>query len=117
VLSSLTFPDSITYRQRIFHDCLAQPEVVREIYALAVEAVSGEKRIWRARFSRYPAMILHREVEVLGMFVGILKRLRRISDKHAGGFRSRRGSSPLSRCSPASWTMPTSKSSKSTFCG
>lgn len=88
VLSGLSLPDTITYRQRILHDCLAQPEVVRQIYALAVEAVSGEKRIWRARFSRYPAMILHREVEVLGMFVGILKRLRRISDKQAGGFRS-----------------------------
>ncbi len=88
VLSSLTAPDGITYRQRILHDCLQQTDVVRQIYDLAAEAVYQEKQIWRATFSRYPAAILRQELEVLELFVGILKRLRRIADQHAGDFQS-----------------------------
>lgn len=64
VLSSLASPDLIIYRQHVLHDCLEQPDVVRRIYDLALEAVNGEKQIWRAMFSQSPAMLLHRAVTV-----------------------------------------------------
>jgi hypothetical protein len=43
VLASLTEPQAITYRQHVLADCLDHPTVVREIYDLAVEAITLEK--------------------------------------------------------------------------
>ena len=81
-------PETITYRQQALRDCLAQPAVIREVYDVAVQAITGEKRIWWGLMSRYPEAILHRSVEVMQLFVAALKRLRRIADAHASGFRS-----------------------------
>ncbi len=39
-------PEAIRYRQRVLADCLAQPEVIREMYAVAVEALEDKRRIW-----------------------------------------------------------------------
>lgn len=87
VLSSLTDPEEIVYRQRILTDCIARPEIVREMYAIAVEAVVREKKIYRPAFA-YPSSILSRSVEVLQMFVPLLKKLREIADEHEAEFRS-----------------------------
>ena len=87
VLSSLTEPEAIVYRQHILADCLEQPSIVREIYDLAVEAIRGEKKIWGG-FLSSPDTILNRSVQVLELFVGLLKRLRTIADEHGGEFRS-----------------------------
>lgn len=86
VLSSLDDLTTIAYRQRILNDCMVQTQVVREIYDLAVEALVGEKEIWR--FGRYPDAVLRRSVKALHLFIGILKRLRRIADERAGDFQS-----------------------------
>ena len=88
VLSSLTDLETILYRQHVFLDCLKNPQIVREIYHLAVEAIEGERKNYWSYWSRYPASILHRGVEVLEMFVGLLKRLRSIADRHAEQFES-----------------------------
>jgi hypothetical protein len=85
VLTSLDEPDAIIYRQRILADCLAQPSVTRAIYALTVEALQAEKQVWRA-FWKSPEAILSRSVEVLGILVGSLKTLRKMSDEHAAKF-------------------------------
>jgi hypothetical protein len=88
VLSSLSDPAAITYRQCVLADCLAQPSVVREIYDVAVVAIEGERRNFFGLFRAGPDSILHRSVQVLEFFVGVLKILRKISDDHAGRFRS-----------------------------
>jgi len=89
VLAHLDEPAAIRYRQHILADCLAQPTVVREIYAIAVEAIEREKRVWGGSFiDEKPESSLHRSVEVLGLFIGLLKRLRRIADEHGAGFGS-----------------------------
>jgi MutS domain V len=88
VLSSLTDPEAIVYRQQVLADCLAQPSVVREIYQLAVEAIEGERRNFFGLWSRSPDSVLYRSVPVLEFFAGLLKRLRAIADEHAGNFRS-----------------------------
>jgi hypothetical protein len=88
VLSSLHDPDAIRYRQDILADCLRQPAVVRDLYKLSVEAIQGEKKIWLGAFSRSPDLLLHRGVEVLQMFVGMLRPLRHIADEHGPQFRS-----------------------------
>ena len=44
VLSSLVDPRAISYRQQVLADCLEHPAVVRELYAIAVDAIVGEKK-------------------------------------------------------------------------
>jgi hypothetical protein len=88
VLSSLASPEEIGYRQRILQDCLAHPAVIRQIYDLAVEAAAGSKKIYRGVMSQSPDSVLRWSLEMLQLFTGILRRLRRIADEHAGGFRS-----------------------------
>jgi hypothetical protein len=87
VLAHLDEPEAIRYRQHILADCLERPAVVREIYAIAVEAIEREKRVWGGSFiNENPGSSLRRSVEVIGLFVGLLKRLRRIADEHGAGF-------------------------------
>jgi hypothetical protein len=88
LLASLTDPDEVVYRQAALEDCLANPEVVRELYELAVEAIGSEKRVYYGFFSRSPGMILHRSVEVLALLLESLRRLRELSEEHAGKFSS-----------------------------
>ena len=87
VLSSLTDPDEIVYRQHVLADCFAQPEVVRGIYNLTIEAIERERKIY-GWFGDTPNSILGRSVQVLELFVGVLKRLRRIAHERGGAFRS-----------------------------
>jgi len=86
VLRSLDEPEAILYRQRILADCLDRPAVVREMYAIAVEAIEREKKVWG--WGRHPEAMLHRSVEVIKNFVDLLKRLRRIAEEHEPEFRS-----------------------------
>jgi DNA mismatch repair ATPase MutS len=79
---------TILYRQNILKDCLKNPAIVKDIYDTAVEAIEGERKTYWGLFSKYPGAILHRAIEVLQMFVGLLKKLRNIADEHAGKFES-----------------------------
>ena len=82
-------PETILYRQNILKDCLDNPDLVREIYDIAKEAMEGEKKHYFGLFaSKYPSSILGRSVDVLQIFVGLLRKLRNIADTRADGFRS-----------------------------
>ena len=43
---AITDPEVITYRQRVLADTVAHPDVIDRIYAIAVEAIAGERNIW-----------------------------------------------------------------------
>ncbi len=86
VLSSLSDPDSILYRQNILKDCLKNSSIVRDIYNLAVESIENRQKQWWA--TRYPSTIMFSAVEALKMFVGQLRKLRTIADAHADKFDS-----------------------------
>lgn len=88
LLAPLADPCQIRYRQAVLADCLAKPDVVGELYALAVEAVAAEKKIWRGLYSNRGEGLLRRSVTVLELLVGTLQQLRAITDRHAGEFRS-----------------------------
>ncbi len=88
VLSGSDSLDTIVYRQNILKDCLKNSAIVTEIYDLAVETITNEKKIHWGFLSKYPSSILRRSVEVLQMFVEMLKKLRRIADEHAAEFES-----------------------------
>jgi DNA mismatch repair ATPase MutS len=88
VLSSLDDLDTILYRQNILKDCLKNASLVREIYDLAVETIANEKKNFWGLLSNYRAAILHRSIDVLQMFAGMLKKLRSIGDENADKFES-----------------------------
>lgn len=88
VLSSMSDPEAILYRQHILADCLDKPEIVRGMYGIAVEAIEREKKFWGWMSIRYPEGTLHHCVGLLKMFVDLLKRLRRTADDHSSSFRS-----------------------------
>lgn len=88
VLSSLIDPDAIVYRQQVLSDCLQHSEIVRKLYELAVEALEGDRKLGGLLFRARPDSILSRSVQVLKLYVDVLKRLRQIADEQAAGFRS-----------------------------
>jgi DNA mismatch repair ATPase MutS len=100
ILSSLTDLDGIRYRQDAYADCAKNVQIVRDMYQIAIDAIEGERKNSWSFFARYPSGILHRAVDVLQMFVGVLKRLRRVADQHADKFNSEAFSTLLSmlRC-------------------
>lgn len=88
VFSSLDSPEAIRYRQEILKDCLKNPAVVRDIYDIPIEATERKHRRWMGIFSRYPSGVLSGAVQMLEMFVILLRKLKRIADEHADDFES-----------------------------
>ncbi len=88
VLQSIGQPDAILYRQRVLADCIEHPDVVRAMYSVAVEAVEREKRNIRWTSPDYPIGTLHRSIDVLKIFLELLKKLRTMAVEQGGGFRS-----------------------------
>ncbi len=88
LLSSLTDAEAIEYRQGVLGDCLEHPGTIRELYDLAVEALTAEKTAGLLWHSDTPERILHRSVQILRLHVDALRRLRQIADDHAASFRS-----------------------------
>ena len=88
LLSSLTDPKAIVYRQEVLKDCLRLPSVVRDIYEIAVESIGVEKKIWWYGSLRSPSSVLYRATEAMNLFIALLRRLRGLADEHGGSFRS-----------------------------
>jgi hypothetical protein len=90
LLASLEEPAAIRYRQRVLADCLAQPGVIREMYAVAVGALQDRRQIWGGYGGSYqnPSSNLSGAVNTLETYVARLRQLRQIADEHAEGFRS-----------------------------
>ena len=88
ILSSLTDPDAVVYRQRVLADCLEHPETVRQLYELAINALENEREVSPLWHRSSPDSIVYRSVRVLTLQVGVLRRLRQIAEQQAGNFRS-----------------------------
>jgi DNA mismatch repair ATPase MutS len=88
LLRTIADADTILYRQHVFQDCSEQEPLVRELYGLTLEAIARERKDYLSFMSRYPSGILSRSVDVLQMFVAMLKKLRALAEQHAGKFRS-----------------------------
>jgi DNA mismatch repair ATPase MutS len=80
--------ETMLYRQAVLNDCLKNPSVVRDMYTLATDAIEAERKAYWGFLRDHPDTILHRSIEVLQMFVGMLKKLRQIADEHAHQFAS-----------------------------
>ena len=62
--SGLASPAEIVYRQHVLADCIAQPGVVRDLYDVAVAAITAEKQVIGWIFRDSPDTILHRSRQV-----------------------------------------------------
>lgn len=80
--------DTILYRQAILKDCLKNPAVVRQLYALTVETIEGKRKHWWGLSSHYPGTILHSSVDLMQMLMGMLRRLRDLTRAHVAEFAS-----------------------------
>jgi DNA mismatch repair ATPase MutS len=88
IFSSLNDVDTIVYRQHVLKDCLKNPSVVRDIYQIPIESIENKQRHWMGFWNRFPSSILHSSIEMMQMFVGLLKKLKNIADEHADNFES-----------------------------
>ncbi len=88
LLYSLEDLETIRYRQAILKDCLKNADLVRELYQIPVQALINKQKHWLGIFSLYPSSILSSAVELLEMFVGLLRKMRRIADESLGKFES-----------------------------
>jgi hypothetical protein len=84
----LATPAEVVYRQHVLADCVAQPDVVRDLYELAVGAIDAERQVWGFLFRASPDTILYRSRQVMELYVGSLRRLADLAAKHAADFRS-----------------------------
>jgi len=80
VLCGLETPADILYRQAILQDCLRYPEVVRALYELPIRAIATKQKRWLGIFSRYPGAILSGALDLLEMYVELLRELRRLAE-------------------------------------
>ena len=88
MLTSLTDAEAIRYRQRVLADCIAEPAVIRAMYAVAVGALQDKRKIWGYFATQLPSSILSAAVRQLEVLISRLRELRAIADSHAGTFRS-----------------------------
>jgi hypothetical protein len=86
LITSLDDPGDIRYRQEILRDCLREPDVVRELYRVAVGALEAERGVYR--YFRSADGILHSSGQLLEVLMGFLRRLRDVADPAAGRFSS-----------------------------
>ncbi len=94
VLANVADIATITHRQEILRDCLAHPDVVRQIYQIPLEFLERKRKQWLWISLRHSSAstILSGSRHLLEASVDLLRRLRRIADEHierfaAPGFR------------------------------
>ena len=89
VMSFLVDLEAILYRQDVLKDCLKNTTVARDIYNIAVEAITEERKIW-GWYDRgdSPDRVTSRAVNALRLLAGKLKELREVADRHSGSFES-----------------------------
>jgi hypothetical protein len=90
LLASLHAPEVIRYRQQVLADCLANPEVIRDMYAVAAGALQDKRSLWGGYGGTYQnaSSNLSGAVSYLEAYVARLRQLRQIADDHAAKFSS-----------------------------
>jgi hypothetical protein len=86
--SGLASPAEIVYRQHVLADCMARPGVVRDLYDVAVAAITGERHLFGWTIRDSPESILYRARQLMELYLDMFRRLRGIADAHAASFGS-----------------------------
>jgi DNA mismatch repair ATPase MutS len=88
LLCSLKLVKEVSYRQEILKDCIKNPDVVEEIYALTIKSLAKKQERWLGVFGRYPGSLLSSSVSLLDMHFELFEELRKIADTKKENFRS-----------------------------
>jgi hypothetical protein len=91
LLTCLDDTEEIRYRQQVLADCLAQPDVIRQVYAVAAGALEDKRHLWLGSYGgsyQDASSNLSGAVSHLEAYVARLRQLRQITDEHAGKFNS-----------------------------
>jgi len=83
MLANLDDPELIIYRQQVLADGIAQPELIRGMYAIAVGTLEDQRGAW-GYSSQSPTSILSAAIGKLDAYVSRLRQLRTIADEHTG---------------------------------
>lgn len=86
-LSPLTSEQDIAYRQAVLRDALQRPDVIRVLYAIAVEALQKTKTMWGIS-SIYMYSTFSGCVSRLQMFCDLLEKLRMIAQREQANVHS-----------------------------
>ncbi len=91
ILHSLTDPSEILYRQEILGDCLAHPELIRELYQIPLEFLERKRKQWLWFSSRHssPGLILSGARQLLETSLDLLRSLQKFASEHEEDFQSR----------------------------
>ncbi len=87
ILTSLSNIKEILYRQELLKDALANRRMIRELYAIATEAIESKRRNWYGIYTIYPGAVLHSAARMIEMYLPFLAHLRQLAD-NAAGFQS-----------------------------
>lgn len=79
---------TVVHRQQVLGDAIANPAVLRELYALAVEAIEGRRDFWLGSCMSSPSAILSGAVGLMKYYAGMLHKLRGVAERHADRFES-----------------------------
>jgi MutS domain V len=88
LLNGLTDPEQIRYRQDVLSDLLRKPEVTRELYALANDALESKKEARFFLFHDSPETQLSKSLRMLDLLLVVIRRLRTLADREQESFRS-----------------------------
>lgn len=80
--------DTVVRRQQVLSDAIAHEAEVRELYALAVEAIEGRRKFWFGIFMTTPSAVLSTSVDLMQFFAGMLRKLREFAERHGAAFES-----------------------------
>jgi len=83
VLTPLQSTEEILWRQSVFADCVAHPDLPKELYALATEAIETHKKLTFWGLSRSPESLRYYSLQALDVLLGYLAKLRRFAVDHA----------------------------------
>jgi MutS domain V len=79
---------TISYRQNVLKDCLANPEAVRQFYAIAIEPFSRERSWSFGLFGRDPSSMVSSAIRTLQSCLEMLRRLRDLCNRNSDKFTS-----------------------------
>lgn len=79
---------TIEYRQSVLKDCLANPQIVSEIYAIVIETIEKERKDYWGWSDKYPSAILDRARGLLEMYTLMLRELKKVVEKNMRSFKS-----------------------------
>ena len=87
VLARVDDPAVIRWRQDALDDCARLPDMAREIYAVALDAIERERKVW-GWSNTFAESVVHRAVDTLALLIVSMRNLRDVAEANEGRVQS-----------------------------